>query len=58
MTASFTPLTPDPNQALLRQIEPLLEVFDFARVRQAMVSLGWTYTGEISAERQNSNSYQ
>lgn len=46
MTAFQSAPAPDSRQALLRQVEPLLEVFDFERVRQTMVALGWTYTGE------------
>lgn len=46
MTASYSPLNPDPRQALRHQIDPLLEAFDFERVHRAMVALGWTYTGE------------
>ena len=46
MVAFDSAHAPDPSQVLLRQVEPLLEVFDFERVRQTMVALGWTYTGE------------
>lgn len=49
MVAFDSAHAPDPSQVLLRQVEPLLDVFDFERVRKAMVVLGWTYTGEAES---------